>query len=185
MQISSFAALVTAIESADLPSDMNTRIVGVDGCGGAGKSTLADRLATHLDAQIIHTDDFASWDNPLDWHGRLLAQVLTPLSRNVAGRYQRYDWHTRALAEWHDIAVGGIIIVEGVSSTRAVFRPMLSYKIFVDTPQATRLARGLERDGAKAIGLWKEWQKAEDAYLASERPADFADVVLDGTLNLI
>lgn len=184
MQISSLGALIAAIAAAELASDMTTRIVGVDGCGGAGKSTLAERLAIPLRAQIIHTDDFASWDNPLDWHGRLLEQVLEPLARNVAGRYQRYDWHMRALAEWHDVGAGGVVIVEGVSATRAVFRPMLSYSIFVDAPQAVRLARGLERDGPQAIGLWRDWQRAEDEYLATERPAAFADAVLDGTRAL-
>lgn len=184
MSISNLNALVADIAAAQVPPPMTTRIIGIDGCGGAGKSTLAERLATPLDARIIHTDDFASWDNPLNWYDRLLAQVLIPLSRNITGRYQRYDWHTRRLAEWHDVPVGGTVIVEGVTATRAVFRPMLSYTIFVETPQPMRLARGLERDGAQALELWRAWQKAEDDYLATERPADFANIVLDGTRTL-
>lgn len=44
------------------------RLVAVDGPGGAGKSTFADRLAAAAGgAPIIHTDDFASADNPIDW----------------------------------------------------------------------------------------------------------------------
>lgn len=40
-----------------------TKLVAVDGPGGAGKSSLAAQLATACDATLIHTDDFASWDN--------------------------------------------------------------------------------------------------------------------------
>ena len=60
---------------------MSTRIVAIDGHGGAGKSTLAEELAGELgSAQIVHTDDFASWGFPLDWWPRLLDEVLEPVS---------------------------------------------------------------------------------------------------------
>ncbi|MBT7203398.1 MAG: hypothetical protein HN867_07910, partial [Deltaproteobacteria bacterium] len=62
---------------------MQSRIVAIDGCGGAGKSTLATKLAVLLDdCPVIHTDDFASWDHPLDWYPRMIAQVLEPLRHN-------------------------------------------------------------------------------------------------------
>jgi hypothetical protein len=41
--------------------------IAIDGRGGSGKSTLAKLLSEWLDAQVVRTDDFASWDNPLDW----------------------------------------------------------------------------------------------------------------------
>ncbi|HXR12510.1 MAG TPA: hypothetical protein VN770_09460, partial [Gaiellaceae bacterium] len=59
--------LIRAIRAAQAPSGVGTRIVAVDGAGGAGKSSLAERLASRLGASIVHTDDFASWDNPVDW----------------------------------------------------------------------------------------------------------------------
>ena len=51
-----------------------TRITAVDGPGGAGKSTLAAALAVELGAQLVHTDDFASWENRLDWWPSLVAE---------------------------------------------------------------------------------------------------------------
>lgn len=169
------------VAAADAPSGMTTKIIGIDGCGGAGKSTVAKRLAGRLQAQLIQTDDFAAWDNALDWAPRLLAQVLKPLNANTAGRYQRYDWGTKALAGWHDVPVQPVVVLEGVSATRAAFRPMLALRIFVDAPKDLRLARGLARDGADALPLWEGWQAEEDSYLARETPMGFADIILDGT----
>jgi len=60
---------------------MRCRIVAIDGPGGAGKSTLAARVAGALDAQVVRTDDFASWDEPFEWWPRLIKQVLAPLVR--------------------------------------------------------------------------------------------------------
>ncbi len=175
------AEIAQRVIAASPPAPMRTKIVGIDGCGGAGKSTLARKLADRLGAQLIQTDDFASWDTPLDWHDRLLSQVLTPLHANRPGHYQRYDWGQRSLAEWHDVPVQDMVVLEGVSSTQALFRPMLAYAIFVDTPKDVRLKRGLDRDGAEALALWQSWQAEEDAYLRGETPADFADLILDGT----
>ena len=58
--------LTEAIRSSQAPAGVKTRIVAIDGQGGAGKSTLASLLAQQLDAPIIQTDDFASWENPVD-----------------------------------------------------------------------------------------------------------------------
>lgn len=174
--------IVAAILKADAPAGMTTKIVGIDGCGGAGKSTLAARLGPQLGAQIIHTDDFASWEETPDWAGRLQGQVIAPLIQNKPGRYQRYDWGTKVLAEWHDVPLQPFVIIEGVSALRAAFRHVYAFTIFIDTPAAECLRRGLARDGAAASAQWAHWQREEAAYLAQDRPQTYAKLVLDGTL---
>src|SRR5262249_5029682 len=82
--------LVDAIRSS--PAPFATRVVAVDGLGGAGKTTLAERLAAELDAPVVHTDDFASWDNPVDWWPDLLEQVLEPLAAGRAARFTPTSW---------------------------------------------------------------------------------------------
>ena len=87
------------------------RLVAVDGRGAAGKSTFAARLAAALGgAPVVHTDDFASPDKA-PWWPRLEEQVLRPLAAGCPGRYQRYDWQRRELAEWHDVPVGTVVLV--------------------------------------------------------------------------
>ena len=80
-----------------------------------------------------------SYDRYLDWE-RLLRDVLVPLSRHSRARYRRYDWVTNALAEWHEIEPRGVVIVEGVYSTRPELRPYFSVMVYVDAPRKVRLA---------------------------------------------
>ncbi|PXX54075.1 cytidylate kinase-like protein [Nocardia tenerifensis] len=162
----------------------STRLVAIDGPGGAGKSTLAGRLARECDAVVVPTDSFASWDNPLNWWPRLETQVLQPLGRDEAARYQRYDWDRRVLAEWHDIEPGGVVVLEGVSSARAIVRSRLSLSVWVDTPRDLRLDRGLERDGSAARALWDRWMADEDVHFANDETRSSADVIVSGTAEL-
>jgi hypothetical protein len=99
-----------------------------------------------LDAQVVCTDDFASWDHPLEWWRRLIEQVLEPLSRDEPGRFQRYDCDARQLAEWREVPVAPLLILEGVSSSRAAFGPYLAFRVWVSASRQERLRRGLERD---------------------------------------
>src|SRR3954447_13966577 len=72
------------------------RLVAVDGPGGAGKSVFSERLSGALGgAPVVHTDDFASWENPLDWWDLLEGLCLSPLSLGQMARYRRYDWGAR------------------------------------------------------------------------------------------
>ena len=158
---------------------MTTKIVAVDGPGGAGKSTLAAHLAAALgDAPVVHTDDFASWDDPLDWWPRLLKDVLEPLSRGETARYRRTNWGDDEHEQWEEVAPSEFVILEGVSASREAFQPFLTYSIWVDAPWDLRLRRGLERDGEEARAQWEEWMAEEDRYVERERPQQRADLLL-------
>lgn len=163
------------------PDNMQTRIVAIDGCGGAGKSTLAAALSGHLNnCKVIHTDDFASWDNTLNWFPRMIQQVLEPLKNNKDAVYQRYDWNEKKLLNWITVSPQPVVIIEGVSSSRKEFRPFLSFSIFVNADRETRLQRGLARDGLVAKDQWLIWMSSEDEYIARDNPQDFADIIVDG-----
>lgn len=169
---------------ASRPRLGTTRLVAIDGPGGAGKSTLAAALAVTCEAQVVHTDDFASWDEPVAWWHRLEQQVLMPLAAGKTARYQRYDWLNRERTEWHEVTAGGVLILEGVSSARAAITGRVSLSIWVETPRALRLRRGVERDGEEARKQWEEWMEVEDRHFALDRTRDRADIVVDGTRSL-
>lgn len=180
--------LLRIVEGANAkqpPSPMTTRVIAIDGAGGAGKSSLADRLADELGgAPIVHTDDFASWDNPLNWWPRLLDEVLEPLARNEATRYRRSNWERMEQETWGEVEPSEFVILEGVSASREAFRPFLTYSVWVETPPEVRLRRGLERDGAEARAQWEAWMAEEDDYVSRERPHGYVDLILPGDQDL-
>ena len=173
-----------------------TLLIGIDGCGGSGKSTLAAKLKDRLkNAAVVHIDDFYlpssqilktnPKDKPIgaDFDGeRFFRQVLEPLSNNDKAYYQRYDWDTDRLAEWHTIPAGGIVIIEGVYSLRKEFFGLYDVTVWVECPRETRLARGIERDGESARDRWeKDWMVSEDVYMEAYKPFLKADLLVSGT----
>ncbi|UOR13468.1 uridine kinase family protein [Halobacillus amylolyticus] len=171
----------------------NLLLVGIDGCGGAGKSTLADHiLSIATEGIVIHMDDFylpsherkemPDIGGHFDWK-RVLHQVIKPLSERSPAEYQRYDWDHDELAEWHHVSASGVVVVEGCYATRDDLRPYYDYTIWVDCPREVRLKRGLERDGQEALPFWLDWMEQEDRYIEIQHPRDQVDFIIKGTRN--
>ncbi len=175
--------VVRSIRDSRAPKGIRWRVVAVDGHGGSGKSSLAAWLADALDAPVVHTDDFASWDNPIDWWPALLETVLRPLAEGQPARYVPNSWGGPSRSEV-TIEPTDFVLLEGVTATRAAFRPYLAFSIWVETPKDLRLRRGLERDGEAMRGQWYSWMEEEERYVADESPAAHADLILPGDRNL-
>jgi uridine kinase len=159
-----------------------TTFVGIDGPGGAGKTTLAARIAAEIPgAVVVAVDDFsgphlAAWD----WT-RFARQVRDPLLAGRPAHYQRWDWDGDEGAEWHDIAPGNIVVVEGVSATRDEAQVPWHLTIWVDAPREVRLARAVERDGPALLTQWTDvWMPSEEAYFAAQSPHRRADLQIIG-----
>jgi uridine kinase len=168
--------------AAILQLPRSVRLVAIDGPGGSGKSTFASLLSAAAGgAPVIHTDDFASADNPINWWPRLLEQVITPLTNGEPAHYQRYDWPSESLAEWHTVQPAPIVIIEGVSAARSEWSDHLTFVIWIETPREVRLARAVERDGDDALEDWEVWMGEEDLHYERDPTRERADFVIDGT----
>jgi uridine kinase len=188
------AAAVTASALLMKARDGGVIAAAIDGAGGAGKSTLAASLRKKIGAvSIIRADDFYrplhgderaardpeyAYRNYLECE-RLRAQALAPLRAGSRARYQARDWTSGELRGWVEVEPNPIVLIEGVYSSRPELRDLLELAIFVATPRADRLARMTSRtpDDTKWI---ERWMAAEDWYLEHFRPADTADLVVNG-----
>ena len=97
----------------------NTVFIAVDGRGGSGKSTLANWLSEKC-MRSVQTDDFASWDNPLNWWPLVIERVFQPIKSGAKTlSYPRSKWwenyHPDPVVNQ---PVTDIMILEGVSASR-------------------------------------------------------------------
>ncbi len=161
-------------------------LVAIDGHGGAGKSSLARRIARSVEGvTVVCLDDFARPSRPGWDRERFCRQVLLPLLEDRSGKYQRWNWVTDHGADWRDVPVGGTLVVEGVSATTNELGRPWDLTIWVDASEDVRLRRGVERDGEGMRQTWeKVWIPAENAYVASQHPQERVDLIVNGCEGL-
>ncbi|MFR9729016.1 uridine kinase [Saccharopolyspora sp. MS10] len=164
------------------------RWAAVDGPSGAGKSTFAELLVARLPGavRLIRTDDFATWDEPVDWWPRFRAGVLDPLRNGLAGGYRRTEWPggRPVLGAHVAVPVPEVLVLEGVSAARAAAAPLLSCAIWVEpVGPERRLERAVARDGEASRAELRRWQRFEREWFAADRTRERADFRIDSERN--
>ncbi|TYP84646.1 uridine kinase family protein [Blastococcus xanthinilyticus] len=177
-----FAALADRILS--LPPRLGgTRLVSVDGPAGSGKTTFAARLAAALGTgtPVVHMDDlYAGW-TLTGAASRLAAGVLRPLAEGRAGAHHRYDWAAgRFSPDLVPVPAGPVLLIEGCGSATRCLDPWSTLRVWIEAPEALRLARGLARDGVDLAGEWQRWLVTEAAAFAAEDTRRRAHLRVDG-----
>lgn len=168
----------------DAPARLGAvRLVAVDGPSGSGKSTFADGLVARLRASgaiagLVRTDDFATWEEPVQWWPRLVEGVLVPLGRGEAGGYRRVEW-PRGRPEpgaWVTVEVPDVLVLEGVSAARRSVSRWASLVVWVEEEDAQRrLERAVVRDGVESRPELVRWQEFERRWFAADDPRSRAD----------
>jgi uridine kinase len=186
MEVVSLDVIVAEILQA--PHVGATRIVAVDGRAGSGKSSLARRLAERTGATVVHSDDFAAWDDLAGWWPRFDADVLMPLLDGRDAHFQVRDWEGdefgRSLGPWKTAPWTPVVVIEGVTVARREATGRLAYRVWVEAALEVRLRRGLGRDGQSHRELWLDWQRQEDEFFVVDQPARRADLVVHTDTDL-
>jgi hypothetical protein len=169
------------------PSCGSSRLVGVDGFAGSGKTTFAARLAEALSgAPVVHLDDFATHRDLFGWTDRLTERVLRPLAAGRPARFPVYDWESRRFSGAVEVPPAPVVLIEGVGAGRARLRPYLAELVWMEigtdpaSPDAAH-ARGEARDGPELAEFWRCWIAAEAAHFAADPSLGYAGVRVDGT----
>ena len=186
-------ALLQSIDA--LPPKHFQKLIGIDGLGASGKTTVANQLAElHSGVTIIHTDEFYKPKHgrspvlgvvpgqvispDFDWD-RLDAQVFQPILRGLLVKYQNYDWRADTWGDWIEIPPGSWIIIVGVYALQSRFLPYYDYTIWCELSREERIRRMTEHEGRGIAEIWQQkWLPREENYLAVDAPDKRASIVL-------
>ena len=179
-------------------------VVALDGGSGAGKTTIARRLACLTNVATIPLDDFyqtvvpeSAWAHKtveqrlsmvFDWD-RVRIEALQPLRGGRPGRWRAFDF-MRGLgttgkyslkSEVTEVAPAPTILLEGAYSASPVLRDLIDISVLVDVQNSTRHLRiaARERDSSKALASWHAiWDEPEAHYLQRICPPESFDLVI-------
>ena len=186
--------------------ERNVAVLGIDGLGGAGKSTISEQLRAQLEGSgihviLLHIDDFIhpkriryNSDHPawrcyydLQWRYDYFAQCLQNC-RNSAGApvmIELYDKENDSYFTQEFTVQGNtVILVEGIFLQRKELQGLFDCIVYLDVPEDVRLRRVLERDTyiGDAAQITEKYETryfpAERHYFQTCRPDRCADVVI-------
>ncbi|MBI1357463.1 MAG: uridine kinase [Acidobacteria bacterium] len=189
---------------------MQPFVVGIGGGSGAGKTTLARRLAERVEpgrpALLVELDWYyrdlgglslderarTNFDHPdaLDWP--LLLEQVGSLRQGLAVERPAYDFasHTR-LAQRVPAEPTPVMVVEGLLALHdPSLRALLDLKVYVDARRDVRLSRRRRRD-VEERGRTPESVTAQFAATVDPMHAQYvepsrasADLIADGCLDV-
>lgn len=189
-----------------LSSENEVIIIGIDGLGGAGKSTISERICCEIKNNNVHTillhiDDFINvrevrynsaypeWQCYYDLQWRyeyftgIIKQIKNRTNNNI--EIELYDKDNDCyFSQNYDIEEKTVVIVEGIFLQRKELYGIFDYMVYIDVPEDERMTRVLKRD--TYIGNEQQIiDKYENRYFPAERkyfnkyhPEQSADFVI-------
>lgn len=173
-------------------------IIAVDGCGGAGKSSLCQALVREIELwttpQLLPLDDFyqpISTSQTLQL-GEFEARqayfdlqkfhdsILQPLTQGHSVCYTPYHWVDGASTSSVELKPSGVLIVDGVFSYSKLLRNLVHLSVFVDAPRNIRKKRLLARPQMDTQWV-NHWQRIESWHHQYENTSKDAEFLLSGT----
>ncbi len=165
-------------------------VIGIDGPCGAGKTTLANKLADFYGVQIVHMDDFflppslRSVERLEEPGGnihyeRFCEEVVSKVKLSQAFKYRvfscrKMDFHGEA-----EISNSNLLIVEGSYSLHPLFEEIYDIKIFCDIDLKEQKRRIISRNGMDLYRNFEiKWIPMEKKYFKEFNIEERCDYVL-------
>ena len=164
------------------------RVIAVDGRGGAGKTTLAERLRTVVpNSAVVHTDDIAWHHAYFDWGALLRDHVLRPLHRGEAVDFRPDAWIARDRPGSITVPAGlEFVWIEGTGIIREELAPWLDASVYLqgDLREQERLLSARDGDSAEQQEHVADWLREELPFMLRERPWARATVIVAGPARI-
>jgi len=163
-------------------------LVAIDGRGGAGKSTLVERLRGIVPASgVVHTDDIA-WNHAcFDWGDLMVESILRPLHRGEGVEFRPPAWIEHDRPGVIRVPAGADVVwVEGTGIIRQEFAPWIDASIWMQGDLDEQERRLVARDGDSAAQQHHiaGWLAEELPLMLREQPWQKATIVVAGTAEL-
>lgn len=154
-------------------------LIGIDGLGAAGKTTLAERLRELTGAQLVHVDDLSA-PGVLPWEvDRFRAEVWAPYRRGEPTAFRRWHWTSGQPGELQLVDPERVLILEGVRATDSTVDAPFALRVWVQAPEEVRLDRARRRDPDRFECWSTTWRPREQAWYRAARPDRQAGLIID------
>lgn len=158
-------------------------VILIDGFSGAGKSSLAADLVARWPlrdrVQCVALDSLYPGWGGLDAGTQYAREhILVPHGRGTVGFWQRWDWERGERAESSAVHPSLPLIVEGSGIITAATAGLADIRVWVDSPEASRKPRALDRDGDVYRPHWDAWAVQERAHFRTDHPQDRATITV-------
>lgn len=158
-------------------------VVLIDGGSGAGKSSLATRVASRWPltgrVQLIALDSlYPGWDGLDGGVERAVDGILRPHGRGIWGAWERWDWERSTEAEAHAVDPSLGVIVEGSGLLTPTSAGLGDVRVWVEADESVRKSRALARDGDTYRPHWERWAAQERRHVERDDPQSLATRVV-------
>lgn len=153
-------------------------LIAIDGRSGAGKTSLAARLAARRGCPVIHLEDvYQGWEGLADASRRLGEALASGRTVQLDG----WDW-SRAVPRRGLVTVPASrpLVVEGCGALTPEIATLTTCGIWLHADPRLRRDRVLQRDGELFVPTrwWRIWAEQERMHVQRDHPLMLADVVL-------
>ena len=166
-------------------------LIAIDGRCAAGKTTLAEKIQSSVECNVIHMDDFylplserteekmAQPGGNMNFE-RLLFEILLPLRNRTNALYRTYDCHHDTFLPSKELNAAVPTIIEGSYSCHPMLRDNYDLRVFMDISPERQQIRLKERDPSSLERFQTIWIPREEHYFTACQIRNCCDLVTWG-----
>lgn len=150
-------------------------LLAIDGPAGAGKTTLATKLAAQFSlsatVQVIHMDElYSGWEDALsDDLTQILNGILLAHEEKREFSIKIFNWNSMNFGPAQIVTPTDVLILEGVGAAQGIVRAAGATTYWLDVAPEVGLQRVLDRDGAHLAVQMRQWQIDQEIHFRNDQ----------------